>query len=82
MVKRRFLTDEQKLFWPFCFADCACTGRKISLPAPNDESVALHVAYEQKGTKWKKLTDAVTYFIVKGSLSIYIRTAEKVLFYH
>ena len=37
---------------------------------PTNESLVLRVAYERKGTKWK-LTDTVTYFIVKGSLSIY-----------
>ena len=35
------------------------------------ESVVLRVVYEQKGVKWKELTDTVTYFIAKDSLPIY-----------
>ena len=45
-----------------------------------NESVALRVAYERKGTKWKKLTDTVTYFIVKDSLSKYTYSSESVIF--
>ena len=44
------------------------------------ESFALRVAYEWKGTKWKMPTDTVTYFIVKGSLSIYMYGWENVIF--
>ena len=46
------------------------------------ESVALHVMYERKGTHWKELTDTVTYFIAKDSLPICICMVEKVLFHH
>ena len=45
-----------------------------------NESVALCVAYEQKGPKWKKPTDTATYFIVKGSLSLYTYSLENVIF--
>ena len=35
------------------------------------ELVALHVAYERKGAKWKEVTDTVTYLITKNSLPTY-----------
>ena len=41
------------------------------------ESMAMRVAYERKGAKWKELTNAVTIFIDKDSLSTYIFGCEK-----
>ena len=50
--------------------DCVCTGQKISLRQPTNASRIGRVvcSVRTKGTKWKELTDTVTYFIVKGSI--------------
>ena len=36
------------------------------------ESMVMRVAYERKSARWKELTDAVSYFIAKDSLPVYM----------
>ena len=44
------------------------------------ELLALRVVYEQKGAKWKELTETVTYFIARDFPSIYTYGWENVIF--
>lgn len=40
------------------------------------ESITKSQRYERKGKKWKELTDAVTYFVAKDCLPIYVHSRE------
>ena len=50
--------------------DCLCTDCKD--PPDLQESMVMRVAYERKSARWKELTDAVSYFIAKDSLPVYM----------